>query len=38
MRFRGFTFEYRALTRGREYQTQPKPHTWSTFELRYRVR
>ncbi|HEU4558687.1 MAG TPA: lipid A deacylase LpxR family protein [Longimicrobium sp.] len=38
VRFRGFTLEYRALTRGREYQTQPEAHTWSTFELRYRVR
>jgi lipid A 3-O-deacylase len=38
VRYRGFTVEYRALTRGREYQTQSRPHTWSTFELRYRVR
>lgn len=37
-RVHAFTLEYRALTRGREYQTQPGPHTWGTFELRYRVR
>ncbi|HEX8831242.1 MAG TPA: lipid A deacylase LpxR family protein [Longimicrobium sp.] len=35
-RYRGFTLEYRALTRGREYQTQARPHTWGSFELRYR--
>jgi hypothetical protein len=38
VRYRAFTLEYRALTRGREYDTQPKPHTWGTFELRYRPR
>ncbi|HET7463864.1 MAG TPA: lipid A deacylase LpxR family protein [Longimicrobium sp.] len=37
-RYRGFTLEYRALTRGREYRTQSAPHTWGTFELRCRVR
>ncbi|HET7228470.1 MAG TPA: lipid A deacylase LpxR family protein [Longimicrobium sp.] len=37
-RYRALTLEYRALTRGREYQTQLEPHTWGTFELRYRLR
>ena len=37
-RYRGFTGEYRVLTRGREYQTQSGPHAWGTFELRCRVR
>lgn len=37
-RYRSLTLEYRVVTRGREYRTQSRPHTWGTFELRYRVR
>ena len=37
-RFRGFTAEYRSVRRGREYEAQEKPHTWSTFELGFRLR
>ncbi|HEX8244521.1 MAG TPA: lipid A deacylase LpxR family protein [Longimicrobium sp.] len=37
-RLDGFTLEYRALTQARQYRTQPSPHTYSTFELRYRLR
>lgn len=28
------TFEFRSLRQGRQYTTEPGPHTWSTFELR----
>jgi hypothetical protein len=32
------TLEYRALTRAREYETQPGPHSWGTLEARLRLR
>jgi lipid A 3-O-deacylase len=38
MRVGEFTLEYRVLTQGRQYATERGPHTWSTFELRYRAR
>jgi hypothetical protein len=38
LRVGGVTVEYRALTQAREYRTESGPHTWSTFELGYRLR
>lgn len=38
IRYRAVTLEYRALTRGREYETQDDPHSWGTFEMRIRPR
>jgi lipid A 3-O-deacylase len=35
-RYRSLTLEYRAVTRGREYQAQPEPHTWGSFTLAWR--
>lgn len=37
-RLTGVTLEYRAITQSRQYRTAPASHTWSTFELTYRVR
>ncbi|HEX6748177.1 MAG TPA: lipid A deacylase LpxR family protein [Longimicrobium sp.] len=37
-RLGGLTLEYRALTQARQYETQPTPHTYGTFELSYRLR
>ncbi|HSU14871.1 lipid A deacylase LpxR family protein [Longimicrobium sp.] len=34
----GVTLEYRATTQARQYRTASGPHTWSSFELTYRVR
>lgn len=33
VRWRSFGAEYRATTRGRDYQTQLRPHQWSTIAL-----
>lgn len=38
LRYGALTLEYRVLTRGREYATEPGGHTYSTFDLRVRVR
>ena len=38
VRLGAFTFEYRAVTVGREYESAPGGHTYSTLDLRLRVR
>jgi lipid A 3-O-deacylase len=38
VRYKQLTLEYRSSTRGREYETEPSGHTYSTFELTYRPR
>ncbi|HEX2202821.1 MAG TPA: lipid A deacylase LpxR family protein [Longimicrobium sp.] len=38
VRYEGFTFEFRTLSRSREYRTEPRGHTYSTFALSYRLR
>lgn len=38
MRYEGFTFEFRTVSRSREYRTEPRGHTYSTFALSYRLK
>ncbi len=38
LRWRAVSLEYRAATRTREYETEPKGHTHGTFELAWRPR